>query len=173
MLNKPRIDLNWLFEGLDNYCIIKISELFPYYEKNSDLDIICKDKFKFAKELLAKIGNEYNLQIRQYIAANNNLQLDILKNNSLDIKFDLTDDLSCFSKLKVNSALTQVILDGKIKKTDSKIFTPNEVHEAVVRYLEYKEYSHVPKKIKHLHYFNKNEVVKMEALKVIDKFCQQ
>ena len=154
MLNQPSVDLNWLFDGLDNYCIIKIPGGFPYYEKNSDLDIICDDKFKFVEILRNKILNKYNVKTKSYIAANNNLQLDVIINNTLDIKFDLTDDLTCFSAIPVSTKLADKILHDK--QTHNSIFIPCVEHEFIIRYLEYNEYKSDPKKIKHLNYIINN-----------------
>lgn len=168
MLNKPRIDLNWLFEGLDNYCIIKISELFPYYEKNSDLDIICDDKIKFSKILNEKITNKYKLKTKSYIAANNNLQLDVIINNTLDIKFDLTDDLTCFSVIPVDKKLVDDILYHK--QTHFNTFIPCIDHEFIIRYLEYNEYKSNPSKIKHLNYINNNGSSVDNILKLLQPY---
>ncbi len=161
------IDLNWLFCDLSDYCIIKISEPFPNYERNSDLDIICDDKIKFSKILNEKITNKYKLKTKSYIAANNNLQLDVIINNTLDIKFDITDDLSCFSKIKVNNELSKIIL----KKAEDKngISIPTLEHEIVIRLLEYEEYKDNPKKIKHLNFANKFAEEKNKAIQLIDK----
>ena len=40
------IDLEYLFSKLDNYCILKFDpKVFPEYSANSDIDILCKDKY--------------------------------------------------------------------------------------------------------------------------------
>lgn len=159
------IDLNWLFTALDDYCIIKIPECFPSYNKHSDLDIICKDKFIFLKILNKRILDKYDVKTKHYIAANNNLQLDVIKNNSLDIKFDLTDDLSCWSKNKLRPQLVQSILSQKVKK--NSVFIPCLEHEVLTRLLEYKEYKNNPSKIKHLNFANQHPLAKITAEKLI------
>lgn len=163
-----KINLDWLFTDLKNYCIIKIPEFFPHYEKNSDLDIICDDKIKFSKILNEKITNKYKLKTKSYIAANNNLQVDVIINNTLDIKFDITDDLSCFSKIKVNSKLSKLIL----KNIESKngISIPSLEHEIAIRLLEHAEYKDNPKKIKHLNFANKFPEEKNKAIQLIEKY---
>lgn len=163
-----KINLDWLFEGLDNYCIIKIPEFFPHYEKNSDLDIICDNKFKFAEILNKKITHKYNFKTKIYIASNNNLQLDIIINGTLDIKFDITDDLSCFSKIEVNSQLSKLILKNIERKNG--IFIPSLEHEIAIRLLEYEEYKDNPKKIKHLNFANKFPEEKNKAIQLIEKY---
>lgn len=164
-LNQPSVDLNWLFDGLDDYCIIKISGDFPYYEKNCDLDIICDDKFKFAEILNKKITYKYNYKTKSYIAANNNLQLDVIINNCLDIKFDLTDDLSCWQKTRLRPQLAQSILSQKVKK--HSVFIPCLEHEVLIRLLEYEEYKNNPLKIKHLNFANQHPLAKSIAEKLI------
>jgi hypothetical protein len=164
----PKINLDWLFTDLKNYCIIKKPANFPCYEKNSDLDIICDDKIKFSKILNEKITNKYKLKTKSYIAANNNLQLDVIINNMLEIKFDITDDLSCFSKIKVNSKLSKLILKN-VKHKDA-IFTPKLEHEIAIRLLEYEEYKDNPKKIKHLNFANKFPEEKNKAIQLIEKY---
>lgn len=164
----PKINLDWLFTDLKNYCIIKKPANFPCYEKNSDLDIICDDKIKFSKILNEKITNKYKFKTKSYIAANNNLQLDVIINNTLDIKFDITDDLSCFSKTKVNSKLSKLILKN-VEHKDS-IFTPKLEHEIAIRLLEYEEYKDNPKKIKHLNFADKFPEEKNKAIQLIEKY---
>ena len=40
------IDLKYLFSKLDNYCILKFDpKKVPEYDVNSDIDILCKDKY--------------------------------------------------------------------------------------------------------------------------------
>jgi len=168
MLNQPSVDLNWLFDGLDDYCIIKIPGDFPYYEKNSDLDIICDNKFKFAEILNRKITDKYNYKTKSYIAANNNLQLDVIINNALDIKFDLTDDLTCFSAIPVNIKLADKILHDK--QAHNNTFIPSVEHEFIIRYLEYNEYKSNPKKIKHLNYIINNGGNIDDVLKLIQPY---
>lgn len=164
---KNHIDLSWLFFNLENYCIIKIPEGLPQYEPNSDIDIICRNKLDFDRILKEKITEKYNFKTKSYIAANNNLQLDVIINGALDIKFDITDDLSCFSKIKVNNELSKIIL----KKAEDKngIFIPTLEHEIVIRLLEYEEYKDNPKKIKHLNFANKFPEEKNKAIQLIDK----
>ena len=40
------VDLQYIFSNLDNYCILKFDLVeFPKYKPNSDIDILCKDKY--------------------------------------------------------------------------------------------------------------------------------
>ena len=165
---KNHIDLNWLFFDLENYCIIKTPENLPYYQPNSDIDIICSNKLDFSRILNEKIVEKYRFKTKSYIAANNNLQLDVIINGALDIKFDITDDLSCFSKIKVNSDLSKLIL--KNIECKNGISIPMLEHEIVIRLLEYEEYKDNPKKIKHLNFANKFPEEKLKAIQLIEKY---
>ena len=109
------IDLKYLFSKLDHYCILKFDpKKFPEYKTNSDIDILCKDKYVTGNSI-EEILNEAGIKFKKYIAANNNLQIDAMNGNKLDIKFDITDDLSCFSKIKIKKDLVKSILENKIK----------------------------------------------------------
>ena len=55
------------------------------------------DKY-FTGKCIEEILDEAGIKFKKYIARNNNLQIDAINGNKLDIKFDITDDLSCFSK---------------------------------------------------------------------------
>lgn len=164
----PKINLDWLFADLKNYCIIKKPANFPCYEKKSDLDIICDNKIKFSKTLNEKITNKYKLKTKSYIAPNNNLQLDVIINNTLDIKFDLTDDLSCWKKIRLKPDLVKLILTKKVKK--DSVFVPCLHHEILARILEYEEYKNIPAKIKHLNFVNQHPVEKSIAEKLIKSY---
>ena len=90
------IDLEYLFSKLDHYCILKFDpRKLPEYDTNSDIDILCKDKY-VTGSCIEEILNKAGIKFKKYIAANNNLQIDAINGNKLDIKFDITDDLSCF-----------------------------------------------------------------------------
>ena len=161
------IDLKYLFSKLDHYCILKFDpEKFPDYKANSDIDILCKDKY-VTGNCIEEILNEAGIKFKKYIAANNNLQIDAINRNKLDIKFDITDDLSCFSKIKIKKDLVKSILENKIKY--KSFFIPELKYDLAIRLLEYFEYKNNPAKIKHLLYCNQFPVNKKLAKEIIDK----
>ena len=161
------IDLEYIFSKLDDYCILKFDpEKCPKYETNSDIDILCKDKFALAtciEESLIKTG----IKLKKYVATNNNLQIDAMNGNKLDIKFDITDDLSCFSKIKIKKSLVNLILENRIKY--NKFFIPELKYDLAIRLLEYFEHENNPKKIKHLLYCNQFPMNKKFAQEIIEK----
>ena len=161
------IDLKYLFSKLDHYCILKFDpEKLPDYKANSDIDILCKDKY-VTGNCIEEILNEAGIKFKKYIAANNNLQIDAINRNKLDIKFDITDDLSCFSKIKIKKDLVKSILENKIKY--KSFFIPELKYDLAIRLLEYFEYKNNPAKIKHLLYCNQFPVNKKLAQEIIDK----
>ena len=161
------IDLKYLFSKLDNYCILKFDpSKLPEYKANSDIDILCKDKY-VTGNCIEEILNESRIKFKKYIAANNNLQIDAINRNKLDIKFDITDDLSCFSKIKIKKDLVKSILENKIKY--KSFFVPELKYDLAIRLLEYFEYKNNPKKIKHLIYCNQFPVNKKLAQEIIEK----
>ena len=111
--------------------------------------------------------NEAGIKFKKYIAANNNLQIDAIDGNKLDIKFDITDDLSCFSKIRIKKDLVISILENKIKY--KSFFIPELKYDLAIRLLEYFEYKDNPTKIKHLHYCNQYPVNKKLAQEIIKK----
>ena len=161
------IDLKYLFSKLDHYCILKFDpEKLPDYKANSDIYILCKDKY-VTGNCIEEILNEAGIKFKKYIAANNNLQIDAINRNKLDIKFDITDDLSCFSKIKIKKDLVKSILENKIKY--KSFFIPELKYDLAIRLLEYFEYKNNPAKIKHLLYCNQFPVNKKLAKEIIDK----
>ena len=161
------IDLEYLFSKLENYCILKFDpKKFPEYKTNSDIDILCKDKY-LTGNCIEEILNEAGIKLKRYIASNNNLQIDVIKGNQLDIKFDITDDLSCFSKIKIKKDLVKSILENKIKY--KSFFVPELKYDLAIRLLEYFEYKNNPTKIKHLLYCDQFPVNKKLAEEIIDK----
>ena len=161
------VDLQFILSNLEDYCVLKLDpNEYLDYQPNSDIDLLCKDKFNTAiciEKLLTKAG----IKSRKYIAANNNLQVDVMNENKLEIKFDLTDDLSCFSKIKLRKDLAYKILEGKIKYRS--IFIPELKYDLAIRLLEYLEYIENPKKIKHLYYCNQYPNEKKIAIEIIQK----
>tara|TARA_Y100000991_G_C21969963_1_gene348861 strand:+ start:711 stop:1220 length:510 start_codon:yes stop_codon:yes gene_type:complete len=160
------IDLNYIFSRLDDFCILKFDpDKFPEYKPNSDIDILCKDKYLTAN-CIEKILNESGVKLKKYIAKNNNLQIDAMNGNKLEIKFDITDDLSCFSKIKIKKDLVKLILENKIKY--KSFFIPELKYDLAIRLLEYFEYKNNPEKSKHLLYCNQFPVNKKFAEEIIE-----
>ena len=161
------IDLEYLFSKLDNYCILKFDPKQCLETKsNSDIDILCIDKYVTGNSI-EEFLNATGIKLKKYIAANNNLQIDALSGNKLEIKFDITDDLSCFSKIKIKKDLVKLILENKIKYR--YFFIPELKYDLAIRLLEYFEYKNNPKKIKHLIYCDKFPVNKKLAQEIIEK----
>ena len=161
------LDLKYIFSKLDHYCILKFDpKKCPEYIPNSDVDILCKDKY-VTGNCIEEILNASGIKSKKYIAKNNNLQIDAMNGNKLEIKFDMTDDLSCFSKIKIKKDLVKLILENKIKY--NSFFIPELQYDLAIRLLEYYENKNNPKKNKHLFYCNQFPINKKYAEEIIEK----
>ena len=166
-MSKNLVDLQHILLELEDYCILKFEpEECPEYKPNSDIDILCKDKYATSASI-EKFLTKAGIKSRKYIAANNNFQIDAMNGRKLEIKFDLTDDLSCFSKIRLKKDLVKKILESKI--TYKSFFIPALKYDLAIRLLEYIEYKENPKKIKHLIYCNQFPVEKKLATEIIEK----
>jgi hypothetical protein len=140
------------------YVILRMSENFPNYYKNSDVDILCDNLHEAINHIINK-GIIYNdiENMRTYrIKQNNHYQLDFVKNGKLDIKFDLIDTFN-FSKFSVNDSFKHDVLLNSTKKYN--VLVTSIDFDCAIRYMEYIEH---PEKIKHLEYCrnfgNKNNI---------------
>ena len=60
------IDLKYLFSKLDNYCILKFDPMkLPDYKTNSDVDILCKDKY-VTGNCIEEILNQTGIKLKKY-----------------------------------------------------------------------------------------------------------
>ena len=74
------------------------------------------------------------------------MQIDSLNGNNLELKFDITYDLSCFSKIKIKNDLVKLILENKIKYKN--FYIPELKYDLAIRLLEYFEYKKIQQKLK-------------------------
>lgn len=151
---------------MDGYCILKLDDKFPLYNVPSDVDIMCANKYSFAKKLSSFIFEKYKIKTKNHLEGNGNFQVDVIIENKLDIKFDISDDFSYLSKIKVKKTFRDIVLADKIK--ENGIFIPRLEHDLAIRYMEYKDkISERPDKIKHLNYCKRH---KIDYIEVINKF---
>lgn len=170
------IDLKTLFNLCDeNYCIVKRSEGFPNYKKNSDLDILCSDKNSLLGSTLSFLSENKLITTKvSYLDMGHRLHIDVFKSKStvLDIKFDLFDSIEIFKKSRVREDFTDFCLQTKMH--DGKSFVPSLACEMVFRMLDYREYIRKrPDKIKHLHFVQKNKENFDEFLKIWNEYVEE
>ena len=139
------------------YVILRMSENFPNYYKNSDIDILCEDAQETLKYILKKANVYKEFDINSYrISDNNHYQIDFLKNGELDIKFDLIDSFN-FINFNVIDTFKRDVLLTSVKKFN--VLVPSNDFDCAIRYMEYVEH---PEKIRHLEYCrnygNKNNI---------------
>ena len=161
-----RLILEPFFEGIHDYCIIKLSDDFPQYKTYSDIDIVCLDK-ELTKDHIEKIGEQFkNYKIKISTGQSNNLHVDFFYKNEdkLDFRFDLYDHLSF---KKVGDDLLGLMFDTKI--IYKGVYIPCEDVDLAIRFMEYKDYiDHRPEKIKHLKYIESKS--NTEYIKILKEF---
>jgi len=82
--------LSSFFKDRRDYVILKMSDHFPAYAMGSDIDILCRDKIKFAEHVqkvaLRRLDPDTVVKAR-----GTHLQVDIMRRGKLVVKFDLVD----------------------------------------------------------------------------------
>jgi|ETNvirenome_6_85_1030632.scaffolds.fasta_scaffold00881_12 hypothetical protein len=158
------INLEEFFEKCpEEYCLMKIPEDFPNYQRHSDLDILCRDKSKLVAYTLSALASRADLTLRiSHPRGGKHSHVDAYcLSNTLDLKFDFIDSFDTYEKSIVNPTLKDEILSTKVK--DNSVFVPRTPHEMVIRMLEYREYRDIrPDKIKHLRYVETRHMYKSE-----------
>jgi len=157
-----KIDLKDFFMAINNdfYCLVKKSDIFPKYLIGSDFDIFCYDIKKCLSELLSAANNYlYNgYELKATKLGESQIQLDLLKEKELVVKFDLYENLPKYHNIQVKEYFFASILENrqKISINDFSIYVPNKIDEIIIRYLEYHEYFALrPDKIKHIEFIEK------------------
>ena len=111
-----KLTLGDFFEAVHNqtYVVIKLSEDFPHYSANSDIDILCTDLAQFAKTILT-VGNQYvedlGYEIRVSVKeSRQHAKIDFFLDGKLDFRFDLNQRWPQFEHIKVKSELLRDVL---------------------------------------------------------------
>jgi len=149
------LDVTSLFDLLQDYVIMKMSDQLPIYKVNEDIDILTSDMYKN----INIITNWYdkNIFYHKFSYINStHIHFDLFKHNEnfLHFRFDLFSALS-FSKFSIDNSIYRLILKNRIKN-DKGAFVPCLEDDLSIRYCEYIEYiNERPDKIKHLHYVEK------------------
>ncbi|GJL64047.1 MAG: hypothetical protein NPIRA04_27010 [Nitrospirales bacterium] len=167
------IDLQEYFKHCPHeYCLIKMNEHFPNYYNYSDLDILCTDihaMVTYTKEFSKKYDKK-NIKFLVNRVEDGHIQVDVYpKGKSLNLKFDLFDNLNIYKKFVVDDVFMQEIIKSRILKRD--VFVPNIVYDLALRYMEYVEYKNDRSdKIKHYNYVNQHPELIDEMLNVIKQY---
>lgn len=161
------INLLKIFKNLrsEEYCIIKIGEQFPNYEKSSDIDIFAKNSDIFIKKLIHELQKFifHSEKIEIKILNKNQTHINFMVGESLELKFDVYSAMPNYKKLLIKPALFESIVEQrinkkiKVNKSVISVCVPSTTHELMLRYFEYIEwYDQVPSKIKHHDFILKN-----------------
>lgn len=151
-----RIDLLKLLYTIEDYVLIKISDDFPDYIPESDIDLVVFDR----KETLNKLLIYYNKLVGEHwelrvLDDKEHCHVDFILCRELNIRIDLIDNFNHFEKLSVrNTFLHKLFKDRKqLNIGRSKVYVPSEEDNLTLRYFEYLEYFYKrPEKIKHYEY---------------------
>tara|TARA_B100000035_G_C21036396_1_gene571188 strand:- start:1398 stop:2798 length:1401 start_codon:yes stop_codon:yes gene_type:complete len=148
------INLQDIFNKLEDYVIIKFDKNLPKYNINDDVDILTSNIQK-NKNIIINWYDK-NVFFHKIININNfHIQLDLYKKediNKLHFRFDLFEKLH-YTKFSLNDNIYPLILHNKIHNGIS--YVPSLLDDLSLRYCEYIEYINIrPDKIKHLNYVN-------------------
>lgn len=142
------------------YCIIKRNNIIEF-RNGADIDIFCYDLTSFTKKIIKAskifIKNGYELKINDEIE--NHWHLDLCKENTISVRFDIYNTLPSFKKVNVKKAFFACVLENRVEEkiminnNKLKVYYPALIDELIIRYIEYIEnYKLRPDKIKHLEY---------------------
>jgi hypothetical protein len=148
------LNLQDIFNKLENYVIIKFDKNLPKYNINDDVDILTSN-IKKNKNIIINWYDK-NTFLHKIININNHhIQLDLYKKehvNKLHFRFDLFEKLH-YTKFSINDNIYPLILHNKIHNGIS--YVPCLLDDLSLRYCEYIEYIDIrADKIKHLNYVN-------------------
>lgn len=163
------LDLNEIFNLLEDYVIIKMNSYFPKYKINEDVDILTINLKKNINIILDNYDkNNFVLKITQ-IKNNNHYHIDFYQKtivNQLHFRIDIFNELN-YLKFDVDNSVVNYIIDNKINYIVDQVslFVPKFEDELSLRYMEYMEYKDVRKdKIKHLDYVKKFDCIKFNMV---------
>lgn len=148
------LNLQDIFNKLEDYVIIKFDKKLPKYNINDDVDILTGNIEK-NKNIIINWYDK-NTFLHKIININNyHIQLDLYKKEQvtkLHFRFDLFKKLH-YKKFSLNDNIYPLILHNKIHNGIS--YVPCLLDDLSLRYCEYIEYIDIrADKIKHLNYVN-------------------
>jgi hypothetical protein len=144
------------------YAIVKVPSHFPALNLGEDLDILAPGKESVVQPLLAAAAPDVEAGCVArvgYDPAGAYVHLDILKDDVLQLRFDVASRLASFGSYRIAPGYAERIV-GSASRREVRIGerlvvvrTAAEIDELVIRYLEYHElFSARPDEIKHLEY---------------------
>ena len=168
---EPKIDILPIVSQLEDYVIIKKSNLFPTYNLFDDLDIVCKDSEQnvLTVEKVAKPYKDKGFSIIKTYAKNH-LHLDFhFGTNPINFRFDFIDSINHAPLVEVESSFLSKVLQTKMEVSldQYSYFVPSEEYEMVFRLLEYFDY---PGKYRHLKYVRARVSSYPEFFNIIEEY---
>ncbi|WP_156925383.1 hypothetical protein [Nitratidesulfovibrio termitidis] len=154
------IDILEYLSLLDNYVVLRRSDVFPEIRFGGDVDLLVEDRDNaekiFVEHFLQADVDAYSIQVERRAG---HTHIDVFMENVLFVRFDLIDSFAFLSRIHVKPGFTAHALTNKISEIiDGKvIFFPAQLDDLLIRYLEYIEYFEtIPTKEKHLAYVLKH-----------------
>lgn len=150
------LDILGYLSLLDNYVVLRRSDIFPEISVGSDIDILVEDR-GYAEKILVEhflqvdVDN-YAIQVDRREA---HTHIDLFADSVLLLRFDLIDSFEFLNKIHVKLGFCAHVLTNKTReRIDGKtIYFPAPLDDMLIRYLEYIEYFEaIPTKEKHLSY---------------------
>lgn len=151
-----QINVNTLLQYIDDYVLIKKSEIFPSYVPESDIDLIVFDKDRALKKIYlfydSNIGEKGEMRVSD---TENYCHVDFIFKGRLDLRIDFIDNFNFFENIAVKpNFMVKIFKDRQsIACGDCIVYVPGVEDDLTLRYLEYLEwFDRRPDKIKHLDY---------------------
>lgn len=143
--NPTEIPVEKIFAGRDDYLIIKMSKLFPYFKIGSDIDILCRNTMKFTNHIKSLVMG-YKIECR---AKGIHYYVDLYKGGRLILRFDL------IKSLKEYGLATMDVFNNKVQRFEGgkSYWVPQKEAELKIRMWEYRNN---PKKTWHREYIEEN-----------------
>ncbi|MCK4797122.1 MAG: hypothetical protein KAT05_07055 [Spirochaetes bacterium] len=138
-----------------NYMIIKYSR-FDNLSCGCDVDVLCEKKIDIAHAIISTLKLLIKEDDKIEIHENSHLNVDVIRNCKIYIRFDLIDNFNVFHKITVNEVFAKESLERKVSSMhlfrgeEYPVFHGSEEDDLIIRFLDFVEnYKDRPLKIKH------------------------
>lgn len=172
------INILTLISKLDNYVILRASDVFPDIPEGGDVDILVDDR-DFAEEKLVQQFLQIKLKNTtcSVVRHAHHTHLDIISDGSFVCRLDLIDSFSFLKKIHVKQSFAPRILANKTNQLHAgyTVYFPSKLDDLLIRYIEYLEYYHeIPTKEKHLFYLMSqcNETLWLELIEHAHRYTK-
>jgi len=155
-----QIYLSKIFNGINNYSIIKMQNRRP--EIGEDIDVLTNDINLTVKLFIKNLNSLYkNCQIKKREGKRGNVHVDIYEDQKFMFKIDISDSLNnLFPNFEIPGNYIISIIKNSYPN-DNGVMIPKLEDEMSLRWMEYETFKDErPDKIKHLKFIQKQGNVK-------------